>query len=285
MAKILVIGDIHNHWVEAEAIASKYDATHKIIFIGDHFDDFGDSAIDAEQTARWLKSSLEKPNRIHLMGNHDINYSYLNYKKDSTGALQNIYSCSGYDLRKDDAINRIMTNEDWDKVKMYHYENGWFFTHAGISKHWFEHPVLGTTSEVIIKKLDEAIELYKNREYSDVLGAAGRCRGGSHKVGGVLWHDHFREAEPIRGIKQVYGHTPVTTSIGPCIDIYKEEDIDAVNVNVDCGLQEVFRIHEDGSAGPLKTDLPNFYYEAKKKEFDKMIKDMDAFHHHYKDLK
>jgi len=248
MNKILVIGDIHNHWVKAEAIASKYD-DHTIVFVGDYFDDFGDTAIDADQTARWLKESLTKPNRIHLMGNHDINYSYLNYRKDSKGNLQNLYHCSGYTLQKDDAINRVMTNEDWDKIKMYHYENGWFFTHAGLSHYWFEHPVLDTTPEIIIKKLDEAVEMYKNREYTDILGAAGRCRGGSHKVGGILWHDHFRESTPLPFIKQVYGHTPNTTTVGPLIDIDKEDEC-SINVNVDCGLQEVFRIHEDGSAGP-----------------------------------
>jgi len=274
MNKILVIGDIHNHWVKAEAIASKYD-DHTIVFVGDYFDDFGDSAIDADQTARWLKESLTKPNRIHLMGNHDINYSYLNYRKDSKGNLQNLYHCSGYTLQKDDAINRVMTNEDWDKIKMYHYENGWFFTHAGLSHHWFEHPVLDTTPEIIIKKLDEAVEMYKNREYTDILGAAGRCRGGSHKVGGILWHDHFRESTPLPFIKQVYGHTPNTTTVGPLIDIEKDDEY-SINVNVDCGLQEVFRIHEDGSAGPLKTDLQNFYYEAKKKDFDAMMKTIDS---------
>ena len=274
MNKILVIGDIHNHWVEVEAIALKYD-DHTIVFVGDYFDDFGDTAIDADQTARWLKESLSKPNRIHLMGNHDINYSYLNYYKDSKGNLQNIYHCSGYTLQKDDAINRIMTNEDWDKIKMYHYENGWFFTHAGLSQHWFEHPVLDTTPEIIIKKLDEAVEMYKNREYTDILGAAGRCRGGSHKVGGILWHDHFRESTPLPFIKQVYGHTPNTTTVGPLIDIEKDDEY-SINVNVDCGLQEVFRIHEDGSAGPIKTDLPNFYYQAKKKDFDDMIKTIDS---------
>jgi len=274
MNKILVIGDIHNHWVKAEAIASKYD-DHTIVFVGDYFDDFGDTAIDADQTARWLKESLTKPNRIHLMGNHDINYSYLNYRKDSRGNLQNLYHCSGYTLQKDDAINRVMTNEDWDKIKMYHYENGWFFTHAGLSHYWFEHPVLGTTPEVIIKKIDEATELYKNREYTDILGAAGRCRGGSHKAGGILWHDHYRESNTIPGIKQVYGHTPNSTTVGPLIDIDKTDD-NSINVNVDCGLQEVFRIHEDGSAGPIKTDLPNFYYEAKKKQFDDMMKTINS---------
>jgi len=285
MNKILVIGDIHNHWVKAEAIASNpmYN-DHTIIFVGDYFDNFGDSAVDADQTARWLKESLSKPNRIHLMGNHDINYSYLNYRKDTHGALQNLYFCSGYSIQKDDAINRIMTNEDWDKIKMYHYENGWFFTHGGISTHWFEHPVLGITPESIIEKINRAEELYKNREYSDLLGSAGRCRGGGHKTGGILWHDHYREGQPIRGIKQVYGHTPNSGSISPGIDIDKLDD-NSINVNVDCGLQQVFRIHEDGSAGPIDTDLPNFYYEAKKKQFDDMLKDMDAYHNIYKDLK
>ena len=276
MSKILVIGDIHNHWVKAETIASNpmYD-DHTIIFVGDYFDNFGDSAIDADQTARWLKESLTKPNRIHLMGNHDINYSYLNYRKDTNGALQNLYFCSGYSMQKDDAINRIMTQEDWDKIKMYHYENGWFFTHGGISTFWFEHPVLGITPESIIEKINKAEELYKNREYSELLGSAGRCRGGGHKTGGILWHDHFREGKPIRGIKQVYGHTPNSSSLSLGIDIDKLDD-NSINVNVDCGLQEVFRIHEDGSAGPIDTDLPNFYYEAKQKQFNDMIKTIDS---------
>jgi len=273
--KIIVVGDVHNHFVQAQMIIDKYVDTHKIVMVGDYFDDFGDSAVEADQTARWLKSILDHPNIVALMGNHDINYSYLNYRKDNKGNLQNLYHCSGYTLQKDDAINRIMTNEDWDKIKMYHYENGWFFTHAGISSHWFEHPVLGTTPEVIIKKIDEAVEMYKNREYTDILGAAGRCRGGTHKTGGILWHDHYRESNTIPGIKQVYGHTPNSTTVGPLIDIDKTDD-NSINVNVDCGLQEVFRIHEDGSAGPLKTDLQNFYYEAKKKDFDAMMKTIDS---------
>jgi len=275
MNKILVIGDVHNHFVQAQMIIDKYVDTHKIVMVGDYFDNFGDSAVEADQTARWLKSILDHPNIIALMGNHDINYSYLNYRKDSGGNLQNLYHCSGYTLQKDDAVNRIMTSEDWDKIKMYHYENGWFFTHAGLSHHWFEHPVLDTTPELIIKKLDEAVEKYNNREYTDILGAAGRCRGGSHKAGGILWHDHYRESTPLPGIKQVYGHTPNSTTVGPLVDIDKADD-NSINVNVDCGLQEVFRIHEDGSAGPIKTDLQNFYYEAKKKDFEDMMKTIDS---------
>jgi len=283
--KIIVVGDVHNHFVQAQMIIDKYVDTHKIIMVGDYFDDFGDSAVEADQTARWLKGILDHPNIVALMGNHDINYSYLNYRKDASGTLQNIYYCSGYSIQKDDAINRVLTNEDWDKLKFYHYENGWFFTHAGISKFWFEHPVLGCSPEAIIEKINRAEEMYKNREYSDVLGAAGRCRGGSNKTGGILWHDHFREAEPIQGIKQVYGHTPISSE---GIDVYKENK--GININIDCGLSQVLEILEDGSYNIIDTGLENFYAVYQKKEAEKFKKAVDkmnigAYDHLYKDLK
>ena len=188
MSKILVIGDVHNKWVMAEAIASSYDNTHTVIFVGDYFDDFGDSSIDADQTARWLKKSLEKPNRIHLLGNHDINYAYYNIRPGSNLGDQ-IYNCSGYTPQKDDAINRILTNEDWDKIKIAHYENGFWFSHAGFHPIWFG-DFNGMTNESIQKKLDSIKIAVETRSYCGELGGAGRCRGGSHRIGGLLWRDH-----------------------------------------------------------------------------------------------
>ena len=260
--KIICISDIHNHWAEAEAIASKYDETHTIVFVGDYFDDFGDSAIDADQTARWLKESLQKPNRIHLMGNHDINYSYLNYVKDSNGTLQNIYNCSGYTIQKDDAINRVLTNEDWDKIKFYHYEYGFIFTHAGIHPHWFEHPVKGMDIHYVKEKMDKATEDYNNRIWSDIIGAAGRCRGGSHKAGGILWCDDFREGHVSRGLRQVFGHTPTMQNI----TIWCENG--GINANVDCGLSQVLEIDETGDCSAIDTGLTNFYLAARKNSLE-----------------
>jgi len=285
MSKILVLSDIHNHIVEAQVIIDKYIDTHKIVIAGDIFDDFNDTAIVADQVARWLKKTFENPNIIVLMGNHDINYSSYNYKSDSTHGVQSIYNCAGYTIQKDDAINRIMTEEDWNKIKFYHFENGWIITHAGISKHWFEHPVLGCTYENIIEKINRAEELYKNREYSDVIGAAGRCRGGASRIGGILWHDHFNEAEPIRGIKQVYGHTPIARQ---GIDIFEENK--GINVNVDCGLSQVLEINEDGSYNIIDTGLDNFYAVYQKKKAEKFKKAVDkmnigSYDHIYKDLK
>jgi hypothetical protein len=261
--KIIVIGDIHNHWAEAEAIASKYDDTHTVVFVGDYFDDFGDTAQDAIQTAQWLKESLGKPNRIHLMGNHDINYSYLNYRTDVNGHPQNIYNCSGYDMKKDDAINRIMTEADWDKIKFYHIQYGFIFTHAGIHPHWFEHPIKGMDIEYVKEKLDKTAIDYHNRAWNDIIGAAGRCRGGIHKAGGILWCDYFREARLMSGIKQVFGHTPTSIEGNNGIEI--DEGETAVNINIDCGLSEVLQVHENGGYGIISTDYPNFYFQQRKK--------------------
>jgi hypothetical protein len=281
----IVIGDIHNHWVEAEEIASLYDKTHQVIFVGDYFDDFGDTAIDAEQTARWLKESLDKPNRIHLMGNHDINYSYLNYTTDSNGYAQNIYDCSGYDRRKDDAISRIMTESDWDKIKFAHYENGFWFSHAGFHPNWFEHPIKGIDNDVINQKLTKATDDYLNRTWNETIGAVGRCRGGMQKNGGILWLDDHREAILISNFKQVYGHTPTMGTIS----IWEDSTFkNSVNINVDCGLMEVIEIGEDESFNVIKTGLPNFYLatkEKKTKEATERLKNIGAFDHIYKDLK
>jgi hypothetical protein len=262
---IIAIGDIHNHWVEAEEIASLYAKTHTVVFIGDYFDDFGDTAQDAIQTAQWLKESLDKPNRIHLMGNHDINYSYLNYITDAQGHPQNIYNCSGYDMRKDDAINRIMTESDWDKIKFAHFGNGCWFTHAGIHPHWFEHPIKGMSNDAILDKLTKATDDYLNRTWNETIGAVGRCRGGMQKVGGILWCDDFREGHVSRGLRQVYGHTP---TMGKISCWYENGGL---NANIDCGLNQVLEIDEDGNAEPIDTGLPNFYLVSQEKRRKKLI--------------
>jgi hypothetical protein len=275
MNKILVIGDIHNHWVMAESIASKYDATHTIVFVGDYYDDFGDSAIDADQTARWLKESLSKPNRVHLMGNHDINYAYFNIRPGSNLGNQ-IYNCSGYSPAKDDAINRIMSNEDWDKIKFAHKENGFWFSHAGFHPFWFASPPYGMDDEVINIKLKKIQKAINDREFSNELAAAGKCRGGIHRVGGLLWRDHNQETytgsywNDQSGIKQVSGHTPMRKGI----DI-EEVRNGGLCIDIDCGLSQVLEILEDGTYNIIDTGFEDFYTESERKFAEQLKKEKE----------
>ena len=48
--KTIIVSDIHNRvdWIEPTLSLLKYD---NVIFIGDYFDDFGDTHKDAENTA------------------------------------------------------------------------------------------------------------------------------------------------------------------------------------------------------------------------------------------
>jgi hypothetical protein len=264
MAKILAIGDIHNRITQASVIIDKYIDTHKIVLCGDYWDNWNDTAIDADQTARWLKRTLEHKNIIVLMGNHDVNYHYKNIKLGSAGAEQ-LYYCSGYNPTKDDAINRIMTNEDWDKMQFAHYENGFWFSHAGFHPFWFSGPPHGMDNEVIDIKLKRIKQDFNDRVYSHELCGAGKCRGGMHRVGGLLWRDHIREPytgsywNDISGLKQVCGHTPVNT-----IDI-EETRNKGLCIDIDCGLEQVLEILEDGTYNIIDTGLDNFYQESERK--------------------
>jgi hypothetical protein len=249
--KIIVIGDIHNHVIAAEKLARRYEETHKILFVGDYFDDFYDNPSVAIDTAIWLKESLHKPNRIHLYGNHDLQYTpYCEIKTNSK--YSKLYMCSGYTSEKDDAVKKILNIDDWCKMKLHHFEYGIHFTHAGAAKEFFEHPIKGMTNETILETIKKAETRFYNREQSDIIGGAGFCRGGMNPVGGITWNDHNQEANPVRDITQVYGHTPVND-----IDIL--EDNGGTNIDVDCGLSQILEISEDGKFSIIDTEFDSFY--------------------------
>ncbi|KAF6244438.1 hypothetical protein C6989_09210 [Nitrosopumilus sp. b2] len=51
--KTLIIPDIHNDYNTAKKLSQ--ENPHKIVFLGDYFDDFGDKVQDATNIAKWLK--------------------------------------------------------------------------------------------------------------------------------------------------------------------------------------------------------------------------------------
>lgn len=238
--KLLVIGDIHTKEEKAERICEKYK-DHKIIFIGDYFDDFGDTPVKNSFTAAWLKESLSNPNRVHLKGNHDEHYS-----------PQVNCMCSGFSRAKKEEINKVLTLEDWDKLKYFHHENGWWFSHAGITKYWFGHPMKEKiTEERVQKVIDEAIVKQRLDDPDNAIWAPDEYRGGFSPVGGILWCD-WRKLDLISDFKQVVGHTPLKH-----ITRIKDEVMKSEIINVDCSasthLGEVLEIDENGTATVINT--------------------------------
>lgn len=205
--KYLIIPDIHTNISRAEDIIKSVPADN-VVLLGDYFDEFADDPESICNTADWLKWSLNQPNRVHLIGNHDIHY----YFKDNKDVR-----CSGYEQYKAVAINDILKPEDWKKLKFFHVIDDWFLTHGGIHPYWIDPKKCLNNEEVtiekesLIEKLEkDSIECLKelSRGRNHWFEVAGWARCNSPFVGGLLWCDFNKEFVPIKGINQIVGHTP-----------------------------------------------------------------------------
>lgn len=209
MGKTVIIPDTHNRWEIFEKIV-KHESPDLTISLGDAFDDFHDTVNDIQKTAYWFKKSINTPNRIHLVGNHDLHYWF----KDSPTT-----QCGGWDQFKSVAINDIVTSNDWEKLKFFYVlDNKWLLSHAGVHPYWID-PVktregipLNLTLQKLSKKLDGDSEecIIKSRK-DDIhwfaMPGFSRCEGSPYH-GGLLWCDWNEEFRPITGINQLVGHTP-----------------------------------------------------------------------------
>ena len=205
--KYLVIPDIHLHHQVAESIINKIKPD-QIVFLGDAFDNFGDTPEMVYDTARWFKDFIHRPNVTICCGNHDVMYWFKDH-----GNIR----CGGYTDEKSKIINSIIKPEDWDKLKFFAYVGDWLLSHAGVHPYWID-PVkflsgerITISKEALIKKLEHdstdcVVQLNKGK--SHWFSIAGFARSNSPFVGGLLWCDFNQEFEPIRGIHQIVGHTP-----------------------------------------------------------------------------
>ena len=192
--RTIIISDLHNRvdWIEPFLSSIEYD---KVVFLGDYLDDYNDTIAIIENTARWLKQSIEHKNRIHLFGTHDIWYRF-----PDNPFLQP----AGSTAIKSYAINEILTLKDWDKLKLYHHEQSFLMTHAGL------HPSLLGESKNMLATIDNKTERAlkdadkgKSHPWLD----CGYARGGYSKIGGLTWLDWQEEFEPVHDLNQIVGHT------------------------------------------------------------------------------
>lgn len=207
MTKVLIIPDVHNRFYEAEGIIMRENPDHTV-FLGDYFDNYGDTPEYALQTAVWLKLSMENSNRTHLLGNHDLSY------------LDRLERCPGWEEWKQYAVNK--TGIDLSKLKMFCYVDDWLCTHAGLSRYFYDaYSRDGETVKDFLERYSEDDDLVRR------LYDCSPYRGGRDAFGGILWCD-YEEFEDIPNQKQIFGHTHDTkprTNIGEniqhiCLDTF-----------------------------------------------------------------
>lgn len=188
MATTLIIPDIHTKFVIAELIIEK-EKPDKIVFLGDYFDNYDDGVELTIQTAEWLKNSMLKSNRIHLLGNHDNSYR-----------VPSKYACSGYQPIKAMVINNKV-KVDLNKLKHFTIVGDWLCTHAGLTKGFYKQ--YSKNKETPIEMLER---MSNDEKMHESLYSVSSLRGGYDENPGIIWCDS-REFEPIQKLKQIFGHT------------------------------------------------------------------------------
>jgi len=198
----LIISDLHHKIDKANKIINQVNPD-QIICLGDIFDDFNDTPEMVNKTSEWFVNFIENPNNIYIFGNHCLQYAYPD----------RYFRCSGYQEWKFFTINDIIKRKHWNLAKYYYVlNNTWLLTHAGLHKFNLPDNIKRfyknrqTFLTKISKYLDkEIIEGLRGKGW---IFHAGHARGGSRKVGGITWCDFNKEFYPIKGLNQIFGHTP-----------------------------------------------------------------------------
>lgn len=184
--KTVAIGDIHGREIW-ESIVKKESDADRIVFIGDYFDSFDISAHHQLENFRKIvdfkQKNVEKV--VMLIGNHDFHYM--------PEAGEDRYS--GY--------NEQYAREIWlnlqtirDQMKIVHIEDGYLFSHAGVTQTWmFNHGLLPT--EINAMPLENL-----RYERSDTSGY------GNHKAQSPIWvRPEALVVDAVQEYVQVAGHT------------------------------------------------------------------------------
>ena len=190
MEKILVLGDIHGRTCWADII--KKENPDKVIFLGDYVSTHEN--ISEEQQCSNLEDILNykeaNPDKVILLrGNHDdqhLGYSWA--------------ECSGYfnEVGKymESIKDRFLVDTQWVYV-----EGNIIFSHAGISKTWFNNFAFGD------------INLLNNCEPSEKFGFTPNSfydyYGNSITQPCVWIRPQVLVTDALDGYIQVVGHTPV----------------------------------------------------------------------------
>ena len=214
MIKYLIIPDIHLRHEQAEKIISHVSPDF-IYFLGDYWDDFGDTPEMVKNTSEWFVWSVNQKNRLHVGGNHDYHYAYPDKH------LQ----CSGYQQWKYFMINDIVSRKDWDKMVYYHIlDDKWFLCHGGLHDYWVPKEIkdLYQCRPRFLRELQAFLdaEIIKSHRNESWVLQAGHARGGSILYGGLTWCDFEREFVPVKGLNQIVGHTPQAGYTSKWLQLY-----------------------------------------------------------------
>lgn len=196
-----IIPDIHSR-VFYKPILS--NTTDKIIFLGDYGDPYPHEGWDDNDTIEAMMNifsfAQDNPDRVILLyGNHDV-------------YLRKIKGNSRYNRMLARQLEEIYNEfKDLFKVAYWDEETQTMFTHAGITKPWWdslELPIDWTPKQIqdYLKNL-----LLQDASNYNPLDEVSRYRGGWNWNGSCIWadvHEHLSlKQDECMPFKQIFGHS------------------------------------------------------------------------------
>lgn len=194
MKATVVIGDIHGLETWKGIVEEHPDC--RVVFLGDYLDPIG--YVPRERLLSNLTEIIalkeRRPNEVVLLlGNHDLHYF-----------------CTDIDVssRFDFAIGEKASRLFLEHIDMFQYayqEGDYLFTHAGVSRAWFENDFHGDIHSPIAEQLN-----HPKDSQVPALCRLGHTRGGDEgATGGIFWADKRELSEPLPGFTQIVGHNRV----------------------------------------------------------------------------
>lgn len=210
--KILVLGDIHGRLCWYDIIQD--EKPDKIIFLGDYVSSH-DDITDEQQCANLediLNAKESEPEKyILLRGNHDLQHLGY-YWAECSGFFPKVYQW----LSELNMKEKYLRNTQW-----VHIEDDLIFSHAGISKVWWQYLNLGEPIKENILKINELepshIFAFTPDRYSDYYGD-------SYTQPCTWIRPMSLVQNHIEGWNQVVGHTRINNpgNIIPSFEFYRE---------------------------------------------------------------
>lgn len=216
----LIAGDTHLHPAFLERISYAADAVNanRIILLGDYMDYWHANTAQYVGMAEALKDWMDNDKRAIdlLLGNHDIPYY--------TGSNDPLFSFIKY---RAVGMNMLAVNDVHEIYSMMRMRvsttlvnpvnnDVYICTHAGLTLGWF--------NKYCKSKIGKSKSSYDAYVLSDLLNemqahgewralySCGALRGGHDGNPGPLWADKNEiESDPVIGLNQIVGHTPVNT--------------------------------------------------------------------------
>ena len=196
-----IIPDIHSRDYYKSILSN---TTDKIIFLGDYGDPYPYEGLDDDDTIEAMMDifsfAQDNPDRVVLLyGNHDI-------------YLRKMRGCSRYNWMLAKQLEEIYNEfKDLFKVAYWDEESQTMFTHAGITKPWWDS--LELPFDWTPKQIQDYLNnlLLQDTSNYNPLDEVSRYRGGYNWNGSCIWADvgeHLKlKKDECMPFNQIFSHS------------------------------------------------------------------------------